>query len=1183
MATLLTYAFDSTSVTSTDGTHPLELPGATVTTGPGAIGGGTFPAAVALGTSASGSVAISDLAIDRQRFRVRIVFRIDADFRGRQNLLESDHLPFAMFLVGTPGGISLEATVKTRAVDWRGASTRFGPLVPVGEWHVADLVYDLDTVGVFVDGVIADVHAFPVGTIDLAAGTMLYVGSWVDGSRNHFNGSIAALELEAGIPPELESQLDERRASARWHITYKANLLRPGLELGEPTEAPRLRSGIGAYYQRHEHGAFMYHPSAGAAFEIHGAIHRRYVAIGEPDSLGFLVTDEARATNTSGRKSVFSRGAIYWSGATGAWEVDGQLYLDYENLGESRAFGFPTRAPAAIAGGRELLLQNARMYHRTGAAAAHEVHGAILTQFLASGGTNAWGFPVSNETVVRKGSQDIGRRSQFERCTFYWSGPTGAREVHGDIRRKYDELGGPAGELGFPTSDERDIPGVPGARMNSFKGGTICWYGSFGSIVVARPFKLFLASLNTDESEGAFMGQNDLYVKVTIKQGSTVLHERKYPSSGDWGGRNVRDVNITFPPVITPDPNQSVTFSVDVWESDDGAPFGGGDDHLGKWTKVLDASNGWGLRENNGILDSGAFSMVNNIRASVKPQVDLASLTETQKFWGVTNRSTSTLSWAQYAQAFRDVDSETEWWDVTDGLAGIFYELVVKGVANGGNCFGMSLEAIYARKDRSPFGMPLNNFTNWNTVKPEFNVKHQYQVGAAAIWWFVGEFLTGNTHDPVDVFNRTRDAFNRGDNPVLCISQNYDFSGAPHCILPISWNTSVTPWQMGILDPNFPNQIRTLTVNPNNNTYAYSGGSNYSGGEWSGGRMHYMPWSVLCEAPRTPVWDAILLLLAGTVIILGDGATTESIKDHSGNDIDAFSRRGRTQLQSGSHLNGYFFRYHGLDGDGIIPGELLLSKAGSARDVIVGPHDFDTSVVTDVAIASLDASRDLRVVRDAVLATGDERIAERSIASVAADRAVFRRLPADARTAITGLLKATRPGDFVHKVRSIRRGAFSYAVKTGLSEVIVGGSTVAEQALTLSAKDFGSATATFALTSNRDGRFDVGLTHKLGVGGANMRIDLSSVPVTAAKALTVDSKPGLGTVDVVSGGAPVDVPVVLTSTDGSRTASRRFTVHIDGGARLTLSPAIAEGQMTVSRIDQVRGPVIETTVLSADR
>ncbi len=444
-------------------------------------------------------------------------------------------------------------------------------------------------------------------------------------------------------------------------------------------------------------------------------------------------------------------------------------------------------------------------------------------------------------------------------------------------------------------------------------------------MIIARPFKLFIGRINTDESEGWFMGQNDLYIKVTLKEGSRTLYNKRHPSSGDYGGRNIIDLNLTIPSVITPNSNKTVTLIVDVWEADPG-----NDDHLGKWTKILNMANGWGLRENGGILNSGSFSKVNSIRASVKPQVNIASLSETEKFWGTRNRSTNDLSYQQYASAFSDVDSDTEWWDVTDWLEKAFYELVIEDLAEGGNCFGMSLEAIYARKNSSLFSLPLNRFTNWSVLQPEFNVKHCYQVGASAIWWFLKEFITGNTHDPKDVFNRTRAEFNRGNHPVLCVSQNYDFSGAPHCILPVAWDSRSKPWKISICDPNFPNRLKTLTVNPDDNTFEYIGGSTYHGGAWSGGRLHFMPFTVLNKAPRTPIWDAILLILAGTIIILGDDTQTSSITDLNGNDLNAYGSRANDQLQRGRHLNGYFVGFkgydqpHSLSSKGTIAGELLV-------------------------------------------------------------------------------------------------------------------------------------------------------------------------------------------------------------------------------------------------------------------
>lgn len=1174
VTSLLDYTFDGTTVSNSDGSNPMEIEGATVVKGPGRIGGVTYPKALSLGSSGAGSVEISDLDLDTRRFRVRIIFRLKQTFEGRQNLVESNHLPFALFLRGQGrSGTRLVASVRAAAHGWRSADTRFGSRVTVDEWHVADLVYDLDTVGVFLDDEIVSVHAFPNGRLELLDGARLFVGTWVDGRRDHFNGSVAALELDAGIPAELETQLDERRSSAEWFITRKAELLRDSVDMGEPTEAIEFNGRIGAWTQPWSNGAFMYHPSAGAAFEMHGAIHARYRKMRNRDELGHLVTDEEVATDSRGRKSLFSRGGIYWSSDTGAHEVLGQLYLDYEAQGESRAWGFPVAGPKSVPGGTELRLQRARMYHRDGAPSAHEVHGAILNRFLATGGVGTWGFPITNETPLLSGSREIGRSSEFERCTFYWSSRTGAHEVHGDIHRKYLDLGGPAGELGLPTTDEE---GFSGGRMSGFQNGTLCWYGSFASIVVARPFKLFIGTLNTKESEGAFMGQNDLYLKVTVKHGSSTVHSARYPRSGDWGGRNVRDVNITLPPVITPDPARAVTLVIDVREADPGS-----DDKIGKWTKRLDATNGWGLRENNGILDSGSIRKINNIRASVKPQVDIASLSEPEKFWGVANQDTDDLSRAQYANAFRDVDSETEWWDISDGLDSIFYELVVKDIAEDGNCFGMCLESIYARKGLSPFALPLDRFSSWGTIRPTVNVKHAYQVGASAIWWFLGQFATGNTHDPVDVFNRTHAAHGRGDHPVLCIAQNYDFSGAPHVVLPVAWNKSSRPWRMEILDPNFPGKVRDLTVDPSKNEFRYVGSDTYTGGEWTGGRMHYMPFSILDTAVRTPVWDAILLLLSGTIIILGGDAETESITDADGNDIDAYGSRAKQQLQNSGTLDGYFATFRGFDGAGVLPSEVLLAREGRSPDVTPGPAAIDPGILVNATISELGDSRDARRLRDRILGSaGGAALGNRTVSSIAADPDAVKALNQRARKALDQAVATHRPGDFVHRTTSKRRGRLRYAVKHGLSEAFIDGPAVSGTKTRIRGKDLATLNSVLEVESDRDTKLDVALVQKQGVGRDRTEVRLSGLPAAKGKAVAVAPRPGMGAVDVTVGGTGIDVPVEVISTADGRTARRRFTVPV-GTTRIMLSSAFTEGLITASRTSGLLGTVLDSNIIEA--
>jgi LGFP repeat len=1178
---LIDFSFGNAHVANPDGSFAATVENVTATAGPGATPAGHYPTAVDLGPSGRVSADITGLAVDFQRFTVRVVFQAHHAGGGRQNLVESNLLPFALFLTGREGSTALDlvASVAPKAHGWRAASTQFATGLQAKTWYTADLVYDLDTVGLFIDGQVIAVHAFPHGEIEPFSGTGLFLGTWVDGARDHFDGQLAGLQWYAGIPESLEVQLDERRSSPEWFVTHKLETVLPQVDLGAPTTPLTYDPPTDAYLQHYERGALMYQDGMGAAFEMHGAIYALYSTLSDPAAIGYLVSDEVDTTRPGGRKSVFSGGAIYWSPDTGAVPVSGQIYLDYEALGESRAIGFPTQPARTVPEGTEQEFQGARMYFKHGDTNAHEVHGAILAKYLALGGVSVWGFPFTNETDVKKNRAVVGKFSEFEACTIYWSPRTGACETHGHIRQKYLDLGGPAGELGFPTSDEAAIPGVSGpGRYNTFQQGSLLWYGSWESMIVARPFKLFLGRINTDESEGFTMGQNDLYIKVTVKDGATVVYDQKHPPRGTWGGQNIVDVNLTIPVLITPNTGKVITLIVDVWESDGGAPFGGGNDHLGVWTKQLTAANGWGLRENGGILDSGAFSKINSIKASVKPQVDIASLPETEKFWGVANQGTDDLSYQQYASAFSDVDSDTEWWDTTDWLDRAFYELVVQDLAENGNCFGMALEAIYARKHASLFSLPLSRFTDWNVVRPEVNVKHCYQVGAGPIWWFLKEFITGNTHDPKDVFTRTRAEFYRGNHPVLCVSQKSDFSGAPHCILPVAWDSSTHPWKMTVCDPNFPKQLKTLTVNPDNNTFEYQGSHLYQGGAWSGGRLHFMPFSLLDARPRTPIWDAILLILGGTILILGTDAETANITDPEGNDLDGFGDRATAQLQAGGSLNGYFVGFKGFDRSqgrkGSVAGELLVRMRPPYPEAVRGPAAVPPSVVAHLPVGSWSATRELRALRQALAGTlaQPSQLSNRTLHHIANDTRAMQELDEATRERVTNAFRATRPGDFRHAVVGVRDGQFHYAIKHSLHQYQLGSTVASSERTEVAAKDMGTSKSMLRVTPDRDKLLTLEVDQKLGVAGDRMKVRVDSIPMAGYQDLQVNLKPGLGGIEIIPAPEHVSAQVQVEAVVGGARIRRRFELPIEGGARLKLSTILTDNALGVSRIDRLFGP-----------
>lgn len=1204
---LLDYKLDSTTVSNPDGSFELTLPDTKVVPGPGATVAGNFPDALDLESLGKGAVDVSGLAIDRRQFTLRIVFQANGPISKRANLLESNRLPFALFLAPrTSTEFDLVASVSPMVHGWRAASSKFATGLKPGVWYVADLVYDIDTVAVFVDEAIVSVHAFWWGEIEELSGHNLYVGTWVDGARDHFDGKIAAIQWWAGIPDALQEQLDERRTHPEWFITHKVETLRQRLDLGEPVTAISYKRGAGAYIQHYQGGALMYNDSVGAAFEMHGAIYDRYRAMGVTPPLGYLVSDESPSTNPAGRKSLFSKGAIYWSAATGAVPVLNQLYIDYEALGEARKFGFPTAPQRAIPGGLEQEFQSVRMYHKKGQPDAHEVHGAILAKFLSTGGTRTWGFPISNETDVRNDTQVIGKSSEFERCTIYWSSTTGAFEVHGDIRQKYRELKGPIGELGFPTSDEQDIFGVADGRFNTFQNAILLWYGNFNSIVIARPFRIFIDRINSQEDEGWGMGRNDMYIYVKLWDGAQLVYDQRHPRD-DWGEQNIVEVDLTIPNLITPHPAKTVTFSVDVWEADPGP-----DDHLGTWTRELNAANGWGLRDNpSRVLHSGAFSKINSITASVHPDIDINSLSDTQKFWATGNPTTDDISYQQYASAFSDVDSDAELWDITDWLDRAFYELVVKDMADGGNCFGLSLEAIYSLKGRSLFAMPLNDFTaaSWNVVEREVNIRHCYQVGAGPLWWFVGEFLTGNTHNPVDVFNNTYNEFKRGNNPVICVTQNYDFSGAPHCILPFNWHSNSNPWVIDIHDPNFPNATKKLTVNPVKNEFEYIGADTYRGGQWTGGRLHYMPYSLLSSRPRTPVWDAIMLILAGTVMILGDDAETESLTDTNGNDLDAHGNRARQLLQSGDTLSEFFVPFKGYQrsrqrprvgsrvqpgradtsrlvrhrGKGTVAGEILMRRRLEGMDHVVGPATVHVSELSHLPLEALTTNRGFRRIHNAVF--GDRRPsgrdANRTLYQLAQDPKAMRKLTPEVRELVSTAASSASPGDFRHSIVGLRRGAFAYHVKHGLSEFRLDSPLASSERVELAVDRLGTSTNSVAVKTGRDKVMRLEIANKLGVTGDHVRIAVQQLAVSTAAPLQLNIRPGIGGLEVLTGGERVETRVEVNAIIDRKPIRRSFQLPIEGGARLKLSNMLSQRTLSVSRIDKLLAPGRDVKIITS--
>ncbi len=104
---------------------------------------------------------------------------------------------------------------------------------------------------------------------------------------------------------------------------------------------------------------------------------------------------------------------------------------------------------------------------------------ANLQAKAAALGPQRTGGAVSACEAVRGG-----HRRRFEHADLYDSPSTGAHEVRGDIRRKYDGRGGPDGDLALPVTDEEVAPDGLG-RYTHFSGqGSIYAHPRTGPMVV---------------------------------------------------------------------------------------------------------------------------------------------------------------------------------------------------------------------------------------------------------------------------------------------------------------------------------------------------------------------------------------------------------------------------------------------------------------------------------------------------------------------------------------------------------------------------------------------------------------------------------------------------------------------------------------------------------------------------
>ena len=225
-----------------------------------------------------------------------------------------------------------------------------------------------------------------------------------------------------------------------------------------------------------------------------------------------------------GRAQDFANGSIFWSEATGAWDVRGAVRDRYlATGGPGGALAFPTAAaePAGVPDAEVQVFTGGRIYSspKTGARA---LLGAVLARYLAAGGARGrLGLPTANEAY---GGISGSRVTVFAGGRIYWSAATGAQAVYGVILQKYLAIGAARSYLGLPTTSEYSLSTGP---RNRFVSGVITYYTSSRTIVVAGTWRPSVLGITAAEMPYTY--------RSGCPVGPTGLRRVKMPYY-DWAG-----------------------------------------------------------------------------------------------------------------------------------------------------------------------------------------------------------------------------------------------------------------------------------------------------------------------------------------------------------------------------------------------------------------------------------------------------------------------------------------------------------------------------------------------------------------------------------------------------------------------------------------------------------------------
>jgi len=254
-----------------------------------------------------------------------------------------------------------------------------------------------------------------------------------------------------------------------------------GLSWAVPTSSQK-KVATGTYVNTFSGDRSIYYTSTTGAKVVQGQIRGLWLALGGPAGVLGMATSDEKGASGGVLYSTFRKGTVYWTAATGAHAVQGPIADRWTALGGlGWGQGVPTTdqktAPDRV--GRYNHFAGGASIYWTQQTGAHAVQGQIRALWARLGWeAGQLGYPTSDERATADGA---GRQNTFTHGAVFWTAGGGAHAVVGSIYARYVELGGVKSKLGYPTSNE---VAVSGGRASTFQRGTITWNAKTGKVTV---------------------------------------------------------------------------------------------------------------------------------------------------------------------------------------------------------------------------------------------------------------------------------------------------------------------------------------------------------------------------------------------------------------------------------------------------------------------------------------------------------------------------------------------------------------------------------------------------------------------------------------------------------------------------------------------------------------------------